>query len=65
MKDEIDEDEFPNACQLDFLREEVILLVRSARAVVDVGFPTHECEHGPAIDALQAALKPFLRAYEF
>jgi hypothetical protein len=39
--------------------DHVAELVKAAWAVVDVGFHTHECEHGPAIDALEAVLKPF------
>lgn len=34
-------------------------LVKAARAVVNVGFPSHDCEHAPTIEALEAALKPF------
>lgn len=41
---------------------DVAALVKAAQAVVDVGFPTHDCEHGPAIDTLAEVLKRFTRA---
>jgi hypothetical protein len=43
------------------LRKDVAELVKAAQAVVDVGFRTHDCEHGDAISALEEALKPFTR----
>lgn len=43
-------------------REDVAELVKAARDVVDVGFPTHECEHLETIKRLAAALEPFTRA---
>jgi hypothetical protein len=34
-------------------------LVAAARAVVEVGFDSHECSHLEAVEALREALKPF------